>query len=126
MSTFWTLKKFDLDLKYCFLYSILASLLMYPTYGIPFTDHHASIFSILSVYSLCLAIKTKNNIFWFFLPIFLFLGFFTKQTPSAYFGLLTGVITLFYLFSNFKIKILLSIFLGFIFSITIFLIFIIL
>ena len=125
VSTFLTLKKFNLDDKFCFTYSALASILMYPTYGIPFTDHHASIFSILSVYSLCLAIKTKNNIFWFFLPIFLFLGFFTKQTPSAYFGLLTGIITFFYLFSNFKIKILLSIFLGSILSITLFTIFII-
>ena len=35
---------------------------MYPTYGIPFTDHHVSIFSMLSIYALILAIKTNKNI----------------------------------------------------------------
>ena len=73
LSTFWTLKKFDLDLKYCFLYSILASLLMYPTYGIPFSDHHVSILSFLSIYSFILAIKTNEKFYWFLIPIFLFL-----------------------------------------------------
>ena len=75
MSTFFTLKKFDIDLRYCFAYSVFASILMYPTYGIPFTDHHVSIFSMLSVYSLILAIKTDENKYWFFIPLLLFLGF---------------------------------------------------
>ena len=78
LSTFFTLKKFGLNLKYSFIYSALGSVLMYPTYGIPFTDHHVAIFSMLSIYSLCLAIKTKNNIYWFLIPIFLFLAFFLK------------------------------------------------
>ena len=56
LSTFFTLKKFNLEIKYCFFYSALASVLMYPTYGTPFTDHHVSIFSILSVYCVCVAI----------------------------------------------------------------------
>ena len=94
ISTFFTLKKFDLDIKYCFIYSLLASILMYPTYGTPFTDHHVSIFSILSVYCLCLAFKTKRNIYWFVIPILLFLGFFTKQTPAAYFGILITIVSI--------------------------------
>ena len=73
LGTFFTLRKFKLDLKYAFVYAALASLLMYPTYGTPFTDHHVSIFSMLSIYSLCLAIKTKKNIYWFLIPIFLFI-----------------------------------------------------
>ena len=102
LSTFFTLKKFDIDLRYCFTYSVLASILMYPTYGIPFTDHHVSIFSMLSVYCLILAIKTDENKYWFFIPLLLFLGFFTKQTPAAYFGLLISLISIIYLFQNFR------------------------
>ena len=66
LSFFFTIKKFKLSSEYSFFYSVLASILMYPTYGIPFTDHHVSIFSILSVFSLCLAIKTGKDIYWFF------------------------------------------------------------
>jgi len=112
VSTFFTLRKFNLDLKFAFIYSILASALMYPTYGTPFTDHHVSIFSMLSVYSLCLAIKTRNNIYWFLIPILLFLGFFSKQTPVGYFGILIGFITLLYFIQNFEKKNLFFIILG--------------
>ncbi len=107
LATFYTLNKFDLDLKYSFIYSALTSILMYPTYGIPFTDHHVSIFSILAIYSLCIAIKTNRNIYWFFIPIFLFLGFFTKQTPAAYFGILIATISVLYLLKNFRLSIIL-------------------
>ena len=58
---------------------------MYPTYGIPFTDHHVSIFSMLSVYCLILAIKTDENKYWFFIPLLLFLGFFTETNSSSVF-----------------------------------------
>ena len=112
LSTFFTLKKFGLNLKYSFIYSALGSVLMYPTYGIPFTDHHVAIFSMLSIYSLCLAIKNKNNIYWFFIPIFLFLAFFTKQTPAGYFGILILIISSLYLILNFDKKILLSLILS--------------
>ena len=120
LSTFFTLKKFGLNLKYSFLYSVLGSVLMYPTYGVPFTDHHTAIFSMLSIYSLCLAIKTKSNIYWFFIPIFLFLAFFTKQTPSGYFGILILIITFLYLILNFDKKILLSVILSSLIVIAIF------
>ena len=112
LSTYFTLRQFNLDHKYCFIYSTLASILMYPTYGIPFTDHHVSIFSILSVYCLCLAIIRKKNIYWFLIPIFLILGFFTKQTPAAYFGILISIITLLYFISHFKKEIVITIFLS--------------
>ena len=102
LSTFWTLKKFNLDIKFCFLYSILASLLMYPTYGIPFTDHHVSILSLISLYCLILAIKTDENIYWFLIPIFLFLAFFSKQVPAGYFLILISIISIIYLIFNFK------------------------
>jgi len=112
LSTYFTLRQFNLDHKYCFIYSTLASILMYPTYGIPFTDHHVSIFSMLSVYSLCLAIIKKKNIYLFYIPIFLILGFFTKQTPAAYFGILISIVTVLYFISHFKKEILITIFLS--------------
>ena len=109
LATFFTLKKFDLEIKYCFFYSILASVLMYPTYGIPFTDHHVAIFSMLSIYCLCLAIKFKDLGYWYLVPVFLFLGFFSKQTPAAYFGILITVISLLYLIKNFQLKIIFNV-----------------
>ena len=106
LATFFTLQKFDLEPKFSFFYSLLASILMYPTYGTPFTDHHVSIFSIFAIYSLCLAIRTKTNIYWFFIPIFLFLAFFSKQTPSGYFAVLMFFISILFLIKNFDKKIL--------------------
>lgn len=104
LSTFFTLHKFELKTKYAFLYSLSSSFLMYPTYGIPFTDHHVAIFSILAVYSLCLVIKFNQNIYWILIPIFLFLGFFTKQTPSGYFGILILFISILYFLKNFNLN----------------------
>ncbi len=102
LSTFFTLKKFNLSTKYSFFYATLSSILMYPTYGIPFTDHSTAIFCMLSIYSLCLAIKLNKNKYWFLIPIFIFLAFFTKQAPTGYFGILIILISILYLISNFK------------------------
>ena len=102
LATFYTLRKFNLDIKYSFFYSILASILMYPTYGIPFTDHSTAIFCMLSIYSLCLAIKSNKYIYWFLIPILMFLAFFTKQAPTGYFGILIIIISSLYLILNSK------------------------
>ena len=93
---------------------------MYPTYGTPFTDHHVSIFSMLSIYASCLAIKTRYNIYWFFIPILLFLGFFSKQTPIGYIGILIGTISIIYFISNFEKKNLFSMILGSVLIISVF------
>ena len=77
---------------------------MYPTYGIPFTDHHVAIFSMLSIYCLCLAIKFKDLGYWYLVPVFYFWVFFSKQTPAAYFGILITVISLLYLIKNFQLN----------------------
>ena len=97
LSTFWTLKKFELNQKYCFLYSVLASLLMYPTYGIPFSDHHVSILSLLSMYSFLLAIKTKENFYWALIPVLLFFCFFFKTGSCKLFFNL-NIIFIYFLF----------------------------
>ncbi len=124
LATFFTLKKFNLENKYSFFYAALASILMYPTYGIPFTDHSTAIFCIFSIYSLCLAIKTNKNIYWFLIPIFLFLAFFTKQAPSGYFGILIVLISCLHLILNYKKEILIFGFFGALFPIIVFFIYI--
>ena len=121
LATFFTLKQFDLDIKYSFFYATLASILMYPTYGIPFTDHSTAIFCMLSIYSLCLAIKSRKNIYWFLIPILMFLAFFTKQAPTGYFAILIIVISCLYLVLNSKKEIFFFGTLGILLSIGIFL-----
>ena len=126
LSTFYTLKKFNLDIKYSFFYSVLASILMYPTYGIPFTDHSTAIFCMLSIYSLCLAIKSNKYIYWFLIPILMFLAFFTKQAPTGYFGILIIIISSLYLVLNSKKEIYFFGTLGIVLSISTFLLYVIL
>ncbi len=117
LATFYLFYKLNLEIKFSFLYSLLASILMYPTYGIPFTDHTTAIFCMLSMYSVCLALKTNKTIYWFLIPIFLFLAFLTKQTPSGYFGILIFLVSIFYLLFNYQNKIIFTIFLGVLFAI---------
>lgn len=73
-----------LDKIYCFLYAFCCSILAYPTAGTPFMDHHAVFFSFISIIFLLLALKENKDKFWFFVPIFLFISFLSKQIPSAY------------------------------------------
>ena len=121
IATYFTLRKFNLEIKYSFFYSVLSSILMYPTYGIPFTDHTTAIFCLLSIYSLCIAIKCKQNFYWFLIPMFMFLAFFTKQAPTAYLAILISVVSILYLIFNFKKEILFFGLLGTAISIIIFL-----
>lgn len=120
VSTYFVLRTLNLEDKYCFYYSILVSILTYPTYGTPFTDHHASILSVISVYFLIMAIKTEKSIYWYFIPVIIFLSFFSKQAPTGYVGILIITIILYYLLFNFNKKVLINLTLG---SITIILLF---
>ena len=96
--SFYFFIKFGLSQIYSFIYAIGVSVLAYPSIGSPFMDHHAVIFSLLSVYFLVLAFKEDKKKFWFFSSFFLALSFFSKQIPSAYLGILLLGTILFYLF----------------------------
>lgn len=66
-------------------YSLSIAILAYPSVGVPFSDHHSLIFSIVGVYSYIISIKKKSN-FFLFLTIFLLgIAFLCKQVPAAFF-----------------------------------------
>ena len=89
----------NLEVEYSFLYSLSIGILAYPQTGTPFMDHHAFIFSFISILFLLLGLNFKKNIFWFCSGIFLFFSFFSKQIPSAYLVIL--YFTIFILFFSF-------------------------
>ena len=89
---------------YSLLYSIGTSTIAYTSAGSPFVDYHGVIFSLLSIYLLIIFILKKNNISLFFLPIFLFLSFLSKQIPAAYIIIFLTLILLFDFIKNFQLK----------------------
>ena len=94
----------------------MVGILAYPSAGTPYVDHHASILSVIALFIFILAIKTNLKIYWFFLPIVLFVSFLTKQTPTGHIFIIISVLSIIYFLFNFNIY---KIILGFIGSITI-------
>ena len=84
--TYKLLISLKLDKKFSFFYSICFAILAYPVSGTPFVDLHSTYFCIISIYLLIFAIKDKNLLYWFFVPIFLGFAFLSKQVPAAYLG----------------------------------------
>ena len=117
--------KLGLKSIFALIYSLGVAILAYPSIGTPFVDHHAVIFSVMALYSFIIGILYKKNLFWFLIPFFLTLSFFSKQIPSSY---LLGIFipAIFYYFliykSKFKKKNLLNLFIGCIFSLILILI----
>ena len=85
LSTFVFLKDSGVGNKSNLFYSACTAILAYPSVGVPFPDHHSSIFSIIALYNLVYAIKYEKKINWILIPVCLFIAFFCKQTPAAYF-----------------------------------------
>ena len=111
---------------YSFIYSIGISIIGYTSSGSPFTDYHGTIFSLLSVYLFIFSIIKKNNIYWFFIPLFLFLSFLSKQIPAAYIIIFLSLVIIFYFINNFQIKKITFFFSGFLASLIFFLFYLIL
>ncbi len=96
---FFTLRKFELNLHYSFLYSFLVSILAYPSIGTPYVDHHAAYLSLIGILCFVLAIKTNLKVYWFILPIILGLSFLTKQTPTGYaFVIIAALSSIYFIF----------------------------
>ena len=102
--TFYTLYKFKLGVHYCFFYSLLVSVLSYPSSGTPYVDHQAAILSIISIYFFVLALKTNRGIYWFILPIILMLSFLTKQAPTGHILIIILFLSLIFFIFNFNIR----------------------
>ena len=84
ISTLIVLRNFNLNIYYCFIYSLLFSILAYPSSGTPFVDHHSAFFSLLGAYSLILGIKKQKKIYWILMPILFIFAFLSKQVPAIY------------------------------------------
>ena len=112
LATYFILKKFNLNMHVSFFYSICVAVLTYPNAGTPFSDLHTLIFCIISLYFFILAIREKNNWYWFFLPFLLGFAFFSKQAPTAYFVVIISFFSLCYFLFNKNYKSLLFSFLG--------------
>jgi len=84
ITTYIVLRNFKLNIYYSLIYSLLFSVLAYPSSGTPFMDHHSAFFSLLGIYNLILAIKSDKKLYWILLPIFFGFAFLSKQVPSSY------------------------------------------
>lgn len=101
-------KKFSLFFTCCF------STLAYTVSGTPFVDHHAAFFLLIATIFIINSIKTEKNYIWFFVLLFYFLSFFTKQVPAAYLAIIHGVIILLYILNFKRFTVLKNIILSFI------------
>ena len=123
ITTFLVLKKFNLNINYCFLYAFLTSMLAYPSAGTPYVDQHSAILSIICIYVFILGVKTDFKIYWFLLPIVLGISFLSKQTPTGYIFIIICILSLLYFIFYFNLaNLLTSIIIGLSFILLFFLI----
>ena len=94
LTFYFFLLRLNLNKVYSFLYSLSFATLCYPVSGTPFAYIHSFIFSLISIFLLCIAIKEKNNFLWFLIPITSFFAFFSMQTPSFYIILIIIIFSL--------------------------------
>ena len=120
---FYFLIQNKLNIYFSFIYSLALSILCYPVSGTPFSYQHSLIFSLGSIFLFLLAHKSKAKIYWFLLPLFFTLGFFSNQTPSAYITLLLIFFILYIFLFKKETYFLFSFFWGSLLSLFIFLLF---
>ena len=94
----------NLGKLFSFLYALMFSILMYPSVGVPFVDHHATIFVLASFCFFILGVNSKNNRYFFIIPFLLILGFLCKQTPTTYAVLAIFILGLINLYKHDEIK----------------------
>ncbi len=99
---FFFFNEIGLNKNHSLIYALSLSLLAYTSVGTPFMDHHATIFSLISLMFFILGLKKNDYYAWFFFPFLLGLSFLSKQIPSAYFTILYLIILFFYFFLNKK------------------------
>jgi len=97
-------KNLGLNKIYNLFYTLMFSLLMYPSVGVPFVDHHSTIFVLSAFCLFILGVKRKNEKYFFFIPALLIIGFLCKQTPTTYGVFAIAFLGLIYLFYTNNIK----------------------
>ena len=102
LSLFFFLKDYNLKFYHIIIYSLSFATLCYPVSGTPFAYLHAYIFSLIAALNLIIAIKKKNNFYWFVLPIICFLAFLSMQTPTSYILLILAISIICYFLKNRK------------------------
>ena len=85
---FFFLNHFIKNFYVNFLLSLSLAILCYPVSGTPFPYQHSYILSLFSILIFYLAIRKEEKKYWLFLPIFMFLSFFSMQMPSGLISLL--------------------------------------
>lgn len=110
--SFFFFKKIGLKNYHSLFYSMCVAILGNPSMGTPFPDHYSAFFSLFALLSLFSAVNTNKNIYWFLIPILLFIAFFCKQTPATYVLLLIVVNIIFFLISKKSFSFLTPIILG--------------
>ena len=120
-----TILRFKLNKYLSLFYALSFSVLAYTVSGTPFAYLHSYMFSILSILIFFHCIKFKSRIAFFFLPLSIFLAFFSMQNPATF----VGVIILFFLgiffYYNFQIRLIASLISGSTLVLIIFLIYLI-
>ena len=110
--------KNKINIFFSFFYALSISVLCYPVVATPFAYHHSYIFSLISVYLLCLGLKYKDTKSLFFLPISMLISFLCMQTPSAYINFLILIIVTFFFIKKFRKDYFLPFLYGCLFSFT--------
>ena len=82
--TFLLLKSLNLNNILSLIYTLMFAVLMYPNVGVPFVDHHSTIFILSSFCFFIIGIKKNESKYFFFIPSLLIIGFLCKQTPTTY------------------------------------------
>tara|TARA_Y100001970_G_scaffold181273_2_gene220637 strand:- start:662 stop:2251 length:1590 start_codon:yes stop_codon:yes gene_type:complete len=115
------LKKIGLKDIESFLFAISLSILCYPVAGTPFTYIHSYLFSLISIMMFVLSVFCKKRIFFFLLPVSMFISFLSMQLPSGIINIILIIsFLIFYINSKKEIQIIYYFLLGTFFSLLLF------
>ncbi len=102
--TYYFLVSFNISVIRALIYTLCFSTMAYTVSGTPFVDHHAVLFSLASIYLIILNFKNKNKYFWYFIVLFFYLSFFSKQVPVTYILISVGTFVSYILIKEKKIE----------------------
>jgi hypothetical protein len=105
LTVFYFFRSLKIKRSKSLFFSCCFSTLAYTISGTPFVDHHAAFFLLVGTFLLKHGIDKEKASIWFFIILFYFLSFLTKQVPAAYLIISHGLLVLVYIIHNKKIHI---------------------